>query len=631
MNLTTIWGTTNNKYIDSAIDWYSTPNTEGNYSDVTATLFYKRNNTGYVTEGEGNFSLNIGGEVTSVTDKNIRITEHGWTEAITATARIYHDSDGSKSINISATGKINYDKVTLKETHCSGTAILDTIPRASVPSLSSTSFTVGNDVFVYSNRASTSFYHSVWVKRKDTNDWRLIIERLEGGFNLNIQSINNTFYELCPSSAYAEMELCLGTYSDDNTLIGDYQYLDFTIYIADNSTTKPTAVASFSPVSSLSDTFNGLYIQGKTQVKADFSGSYANARATLTTNSSGASVYWQTPSGETYRTATPYSNEVFTDVLTKSGNQSVSVKVRDSRGFSSELVDASIYVHPYEKPSIVPLDSLARVICERKIVTDSDTGVKTSYLKIKAKRIFSPVVVLGEGVYGTQKNFSAFEYRVDNGSWQTLIASDAPFGNQTVDVELEGVIPDVKQSYTVQLRAYDDIGGESNARVMTFDIPTERVTYHLKSGGKGLALGKYAEEDDLFECDWNARFNKDVYIGENIVANHVISEGIDGIWKYRKWKNGEVECWGVSTHENVPINIAWGTLFESQPYVFELPTNLFIDTPQFDITLVATRGVLLEVYSEGTKTATPHLCAVRPNEETADTLNISIVAYGRWK
>jgi hypothetical protein len=508
MNLTTIWGTTNNKYIDSAIDWYSTPNTEGNYSDVTATLFYKRNNTGYVTEGKGNFSLNIGGQVTSVTDKNIRITGDGWTAAITATARIYHDSDGSKSINISATGKINYSDVTLKETYCSGTAVLDTIPRASVPSLSSTSFTVGNDVYIYSNRASTSFGHSVWVKRKGTNDWRLIVEGLEGGFNLNIRSINNTFYELCPSSTYAEMELCLGTYNgypyDDNTQIGDYQYLDFAIYIANNSTTKPTAVASFSPVSSLSDTFNGLYIQGKTQVKADFSGSYANARATLTTNSSGVSVYWQTPSGETYRTATPYNNEVFTDVLTMSGNQSVSAKVRDSRGFYSESVGASIYVHPYEKPSIVPLDNNSRVICERKIVTDSTTGVKTSYLIIKAKRIFSPVTV-----DGTQKNFSAFEYRVNNDSWNTLIARSD--GTQEVNVELKDAIPDVKQSYTVQLRAYDDISGESNARVMTFDIPTEYVTYHLRSGGKGLALGKYSEADNLFECDWVGKFYNGLY------------------------------------------------------------------------------------------------------------------------
>ena len=57
----TIYGSTNNQYIDAKIEWSSTPTTATNSSKVTAALYYKRNNTGYETYGTGTFSISIGG------------------------------------------------------------------------------------------------------------------------------------------------------------------------------------------------------------------------------------------------------------------------------------------------------------------------------------------------------------------------------------------------------------------------------------------------------------------------------------------------------------------------------------------------------------------------------------------
>ena len=51
----TIYGTTANENIDSKIEWSSTVNVENNSSTVTAALYYKRNNTGFPTYGEGYF------------------------------------------------------------------------------------------------------------------------------------------------------------------------------------------------------------------------------------------------------------------------------------------------------------------------------------------------------------------------------------------------------------------------------------------------------------------------------------------------------------------------------------------------------------------------------------------------
>ena len=65
----TILGTTNNQYIDSKIEWSGTPDNDANSSFVTASLYLRRNNKGYTTEGTGSFTLNIGGRPTTVKEK----------------------------------------------------------------------------------------------------------------------------------------------------------------------------------------------------------------------------------------------------------------------------------------------------------------------------------------------------------------------------------------------------------------------------------------------------------------------------------------------------------------------------------------------------------------------------------
>ena len=61
----TINGSTSNKYIDAKIVWSATQSIVGNYSDVTATLSYSRNNTGYTTGGTWSGSITINGTKTS--------------------------------------------------------------------------------------------------------------------------------------------------------------------------------------------------------------------------------------------------------------------------------------------------------------------------------------------------------------------------------------------------------------------------------------------------------------------------------------------------------------------------------------------------------------------------------------
>ena len=119
-------GTTNNEHIKSQLVWSSTPNTVGNYSDITVRLIYSRTNEGYVTHGLWTGSITIDGTKTEgSTEDQIYIKYNSNTVAMTAKKRVYHESGGTKTIKISATGKVISSSLT--KTYCSGSIYLDEI------------------------------------------------------------------------------------------------------------------------------------------------------------------------------------------------------------------------------------------------------------------------------------------------------------------------------------------------------------------------------------------------------------------------------------------------------------------------------------------------------------------------
>ena len=147
-------GTTSNSNIDSKIEWSSTPSTANNSSVVTASLYYKRTNTysGTQTGGKGTFSITIDGQTgngsASITIPNSK----EWVLALTVTKTVAHNTDGNKTITISATGSISGTTVT--STDCSGTATLDRISRGATI-VSAPNFTdEENPTIMYANAGS---------------------------------------------------------------------------------------------------------------------------------------------------------------------------------------------------------------------------------------------------------------------------------------------------------------------------------------------------------------------------------------------------------------------------------------------------------------------------------------------
>ncbi len=155
----TILGTTSNANIQSAIDWYYEPDNAKNQTKVTAKLFYRRTNTGYITEGTGTFSITINGTKTSKSGVKLSIST-SWVEAMSASVIVAHNADGTKSVAISATGDL--PPTSLTSTSCGGTVSLPTIPRAS--SISCSIADIESYPTITISRASSSFTHTITYK-----------------------------------------------------------------------------------------------------------------------------------------------------------------------------------------------------------------------------------------------------------------------------------------------------------------------------------------------------------------------------------------------------------------------------------------------------------------------------------
>ena len=121
-----ITGITSNKHIDSKIVWSSVPSAINNKSTVTASLYFRRNNsyTGTPTSGTGTFSITIDGQKGSEKFSFTVPNSGAWAKALTVTKTVSHNTNGTKSIIISASGSIPGTSLSFDY---SGNAYLDKI------------------------------------------------------------------------------------------------------------------------------------------------------------------------------------------------------------------------------------------------------------------------------------------------------------------------------------------------------------------------------------------------------------------------------------------------------------------------------------------------------------------------
>lgn len=154
----TIYGSTSSSYISARVKWSSTVDTDANKSTVKAYLYYKKSSSS-TSKTYGNFSgsITINGTKKSVSRSLTLSPNNSWVYAGSATVTVSHNSDGKKSIKISASGGIS--GTSFSSTSLSKTVALNNIPRTST--VIATAANIGSATKITINKASSKFTHSL--------------------------------------------------------------------------------------------------------------------------------------------------------------------------------------------------------------------------------------------------------------------------------------------------------------------------------------------------------------------------------------------------------------------------------------------------------------------------------------
>lgn len=119
-----------------------------------------------------------------------------------------------------------------------------------------------------------------------------------------------------------------------------------------------------------------------------------------------------------------------------------------------------------------------------------------------------------------------------------------------------------------------------------------------------------------------------IQMNGNSIADFVTSQGISGIWTYRKWASGIAECWGMTAAKSYAITQQSGYgYWVAEGY--SLPSGLFTSISNVQANRSAGQGlVFISVYSA---TVTSIQCYVSCTTSITQTFSIHFDVKGRWK
>ena len=525
--MTSINGETGKNGFKLRLDYEVTKqSTADNKSTVHMVLYLYANTTGsYNQDGDAYWSIN--GKKTYYT---FSYTSPAWYVLGERTEEISHNNDGTKTVTLSGVwcsaisgGWAPYSL------SVSGEVTLPTIPRATTPGIGGV--TMGETAHISLPRASSGFTHT--------------LRYVFGGAAETIATGVATGYDwLVPESLAAQIPdaasgkgtLTCETYSG-STLIGT-KSVTFTASVPGSM--KPAVLSGWAAVSydnsGTAAENMAAWVQGYSKAKAAFDASKVTCR-----QGAGVSKF-----SITYLGKTTEGNPCRTETISTTG-ATVRCTVTDSRGLTA-WEDFNIALLEYAPPALVGAD-LFRSDGEG---TAADGG---AHIAGVARVRYSELGGLNSvTLKGYWKSVGG-----GYGAGETLTVGTV--GLVTGDVEISA-----DRSYVALLVLTDSLG---NTARYEENIPTEKVAFHLKEGGKGAAFGKAAETEGVLELaeDWHlkltgatdlnaaaekiavldpggvVRYRTKAELQGDLAADYIVSQGTSGIWTFRKWASGVAECW----------------------------------------------------------------------------------------
>lgn len=445
------------------VDWSQAKNVSANTSTITCKMYLI--NDWSLSIGSRSNACTING--TAVAYSSSAISTTGTHSLGTASSTVSHNSDGTKSIAIKAVFNIRatisgtyYESIT-----ASATVTLDSIPRAS--SVSATSVNLGAASTITISRASSSFTHTLTYKFGSASG--TIVSKTTA------TSVSWTpplsLASQIPNATTGTCTITCTTYSG-TTSIGS-KTCTHTLTVP--ASVKPT-IGSLTAERIDGDvpTDWGIYVQTKSKVKLTITGAAGSYGSTIKS-------YSISGGGFTGATAT-----LTTGFLNNYGNITFTATVMDSRGRVSMAATVTIEVVQYFTPYFERYSS--QRCSSAGILQDDGTYVLGNALYNRA-----PCANLNRVTRSIFYKKSSDTEWINSGY---IFSSGDPivFGGGKFSTEYSY---DIK--YTIQ---------DAFNTVSVIDlISTAAVVMDFKSGGKGVAIGKVSETDNMFEVSdkWDVK------------------------------------------------------------------------------------------------------------------------------
>lgn len=493
-----------------------------NQSNVTVKMYAQSDSSSYgaynLDESGNTVKMTVNGKQVVNKTMAMDFRNKATVQLASWTGAISHGSDGSKKLDCSGSFSIS------GSSYLSGGSIscsiqLESIPRATKPTLSSSSVTLGNAVTINISPAVSSWTHNIYY-RIGTGSWTRFATEVKANYSWTVPlSIANSY----PSSTNGTITIGLNTYNG-STQIGGTQTVNLNISI------PASIVPSVSSVS-VSETTGGLssygYVQYKSKLKivASVSGSYSSSIKSYNYYI-GSQSY--SSLGNTYTMG---------EEVRDSGNVTITVVVTDSRGRTAQN-STSINVLGYSIPQIWQMD------CTR--CGDSSGSYNTNGGFLKVTMGFSIAALNNKNGASYKLEYSLWGAN----SWSTL-ASGSTYNYSDSYVSSSAILNSAN-SYNIRLTVADNF--TNTVFVRDVGTVTTLMSYIVKKFA--FAIGKAAEVANIFDVALETIFRKKVTVDSDLQVNGNINANRDiGVAGNMWFNQNGGSAFSVTCKDNVQRNM----------------------------------------------------------------------------
>lgn len=445
-----------------------------NQSNVTVKMYAQSDSSSY-----GAYNLDASGNTVEMTVNGKQVVNKtmamdfrnkATVQLASWTGAISHGSDGSKKLDCSGSFTISGSSY-LSGGNISCSIELESIPRATKPTLSSPSVALGSAVTINISPAVSSWTHNIYY-RIGTGSWTRFATGVKAKYSWTVPLAIARSY---PTATKGTITIGLNTYNG-STQIGGTQTVNLNITI-------PASVAPSVSAVTVSEAASGLanfgYIQTKSKLKivASASGSYGSSIRSYVYD-----IGSQSYSGleNTYTMG---------EVVRDSGTVAVTVTVTDSRGRTASKT-VSITVLAYSPPQITHFE------CCRCGDANGSANANGQYLKVTFGYSVSPL---------NNKNKASYllKYSVyDDGKWGGL-TSGTQYTYSGTYISATAIL-NTASTYQIGLVVTDSFGTASFYKEIGTAV--RLLSYIVKRFA--IAIGKIPEKDSTFEVALETVFNR---------------------------------------------------------------------------------------------------------------------------